>query len=261
MPHRGHQKQCRASQRYCSLCGDAGLWNRPPTSDLQGLNPELLDRSLGIAAAPAIAITATDPGASVPPWTLQRNPRRCVVDTDGYDDRPVRRFDILHINLRLPEPKGGHNSHQPTRRTSRRTAPAPGLPDRALDCSSARSRPRAGTVANGRPLKVLASPPDVRGGQGLAASAPSIQGLNPELLDRSLGIAAAPAIAITATDPGASTPPWTLQRNPRRCVVDTDGPANCLASRPALQVVPFGPYIVPPATLAEGHAWNATTAT
>jgi len=211
----------------------------PLPATYKALNPELLDRSLGIAAAQAIAFTATDPGASVPPWTLQRNPRRCVVDTDGPGSRAIQRFDILHLDLLLQEPKGGPDSHQPMRRTSRQTAPAPGLSDRTSACTTARPRPRAGTVANGRPLKVLTSPPEVSGGQGLAVSAPAPRGMNPELLDRSLGIAAAQAIAFTATDPGASTPPWTLQRNPRRCVVDTDGPAAYLGNNSRFQgVVP-----------------------
>jgi hypothetical protein len=196
----------------------------PLPATYKALNPELLDRSLGIAAAQAIAFTATDPGASVPPWTLQRNPRRCVVDTDRPDDRPARRFDILHLGILPKKPDCSQNGEQPTRDTPRRAASAPGLPGRTAASATARPRPRAGTVAIGRQLKVLTSPPEFDGGQGLAASAPDLKALNPELLDRSLGIAAAQAIAFTATDPGASTPPWTLQRNPRRCVVDTDGP-------------------------------------
>jgi hypothetical protein len=47
------------------------------------LNPPLLYRSIGIAAAQAFAFTTTDPGACTPRWTIQSNPRRCVVDTDG----------------------------------------------------------------------------------------------------------------------------------------------------------------------------------
>jgi hypothetical protein len=131
----------------------------------------------------------------------------------------------LHINVLPKKPDCGQNGEQPTCHTLRRAC-APGLPGRTAASATARPRPRAGTVAIGRPLKVLTSPPEFDGGQGLAASAPDLKALNPELLDRSLGIAAAQAIAFTATDPGASTPPWTLQRNPRRCVVDTDGPGH-----------------------------------
>ena len=47
------------------------------------VTPVPRDRSIGLAAAQAIAFTTTDPGACTPPWTLQSNPRRCVVDTDG----------------------------------------------------------------------------------------------------------------------------------------------------------------------------------
>lgn len=97
---------------------------------------------------------------------------------------------------------------------------------------TARPSPRAYIVAYRLPLKILISLPELVGGPRLRATAHVYRVLNPPLRDRSIGIAAAQAIAFTTTDPGACTPPWTLQSNPRRCVVDTDGPTpykGCLA--------------------------------
>jgi hypothetical protein len=65
------------------------------------LNPPLRNRSNGIAAAQAIALTTTDPGASLPPWTLQSNPRRCVVDTDLPKTLSLE-VNIFHTTLHAP---------------------------------------------------------------------------------------------------------------------------------------------------------------
>jgi hypothetical protein len=59
----------------------------------------------GIAAAQAIAFTTTDPGARTPPWTLQSNPRRCVVDTDGLpqDEDELSNFKgATYIDFAVP---------------------------------------------------------------------------------------------------------------------------------------------------------------
>jgi hypothetical protein len=88
---------------------------------------------------------------------------------------------------------------------------------------TARPSPRVCIVASRPPLQALASLPELFGGRRLVAAVLITLVLNPPLRYRSIGIAAAQAIAFTTTDPGARTPPWTLQSNPRRCVVDTDG--------------------------------------
>jgi hypothetical protein len=199
---------------------DAGFWYRTPTSVLNVLNPPLRYRSIGIAAAQAIAFTTTDPGASLPPWTLQSNPRRCVVDTDG--PRPLSiRFDIFHSTLQAPIATGAkHGQNDPNAQTDDNSRSK----SSARAALTARPSPRACIVADRLPLTILTSLPELIGGPRLGATVRASRVLNPPLRDRSIGIAAAQAIAFTTTDPGARTPPWTLQSNPRRCVVDTDGP-------------------------------------
>jgi hypothetical protein len=205
-------------------CADAGFWLRP-LQRANVLNPALRHRSIVLAAAQAFALTTTDPGASLPPWTLQSNPRRCVFYTDGARRFAGHRFNIFHTHLRL------HIEAKIRSRKQKRNVQNDAvLLPKSSACAipmTARASPRIGTAAIGRPLKILTSPPDRFWGQGLATAAVLTKVLNPALRHRSIVLAAAQAFAFTTTDPGATTPPWTLQSNPRRCVFYTDGPATC----------------------------------
>ena len=146
-----------------------------------------------------------------------------MVDTDESCAKNLR-FNIFHANLPFPtaytdegaqEERETQTCEETRTQSSARAAFEPTRPS-----------PRACIAAYRPHLLVLTSLPELVGGQRLVAAIRALDVLTPALLDRSIGIAAAQAIAFTTTDPAARTPPWTLQSNPRRCVVDTDGRAT-----------------------------------
>jgi len=122
----------------------------------------------------------------------------------------------------LQEPNAGHRSEKSTCNTKAGQEPRSESSARETILIS-RPRPRVCIAARAPPQKILASPPEIDGGRGLVAASRTPLVVNPALRHRSIGIAAAQAFAFTTTDPGARLPPWTLQGNTRRCVVDTDG--------------------------------------
>jgi hypothetical protein len=133
------------------------------------------------------------------------------------------RFDIFHSSLHAPIATDAEYGQKDP---NMQTADNSHSKSSARATFAARPSPRACIVADWLPLKILTSLPELVGGLRLRATVHVYRVLNPPLRDRSIGIAAAQAIAFTTTDPGACTPPWTLQSNPRRCVVDTDGPTT-----------------------------------
>jgi hypothetical protein len=143
-----------------------------------------------------------------------------VVDTDGPIGQPSI-FDIFHTDLPFPTAC--------TDRSAKKQRDVQTCEDACAESSArvtfepTRPSPRACIAADWPPLMILTSLPDLVGGQRPVATIRAFDVLTPALLDRSIGIAAAQAIAFTTSDPAARTPPWTLQSNPRRCVVDTDG--------------------------------------
>ncbi len=144
-----------------------------------------------------------------------------MVDTDGHGHRGLK-FNIFQATLQLQPPKKSHCNADQLRNTPTQALLPTGSLARAVR-SPARPCPRACITAHALPLRILTSPPEIIGGLGLVAPRCASNVATPALRDRSIGIAAAQAFAFTTSDPGACTPPWTLQGNTRQCVVDTDG--------------------------------------